>query len=311
MLTALRRRFSGGGAGMTSATFDPARTLCFMHVPKCAGSALILGVGTAISRETAVGGFDHVLFGAFTGFDSFSAEERARIFDDPRALPARADFVAGHFAYSTLRIAYPRAQLMTVLREPFGRVVSLWMFWRQALGTDLSGLGLWADYVGHAAQPLKMFLAEPRIAAQTDNMVLRQLLWPNRRIPLGGFIDPADDKYLLHLARRRLADFAFSGIVESADLPAAMQRFLGRPFTTQRVNETDSLPAALRSPFAAELDSATLDLLEVRSRLDLALWTDAAKLPAPALARIRQQAMLQHVARCGALMAKAKEAVLF
>jgi hypothetical protein len=47
-----------------------------------------------------------------------------------------------------------------------------------------------------------------------------------------------------------------------------------------------------------------LAVLETRSRLDLALWTDIASLPAPALARLRQQTILQHVARYGALMAQ-------
>jgi hypothetical protein len=297
MLAGLRRRLLG-----SEAAFEPGRTLCFMHVPKCSGSSLILGIGTAISQE-ATGGFDRVLFGDFNAFESFSAAERRRIFDDPAALPAQADFVAGHFAYSTLRSAYPQAQLMTVLREPFGRVISLWMFWRKALGDDMSGVGLWADYVRLAARPLKGFLAEPRIAAQTDNQVVRQLLWPHPHIPLNGFIDPMDDRELLRLARRRLMDFAFSGVVEAVDLSAGLERFLARPFSYRRVNETDAIPAALRTPFAAELDTATLDLLEARSRLDVVLWSDAARLSPSMLARLRQQTILHHVARCSALMA--------
>jgi hypothetical protein len=274
-----------------------------MHIPKASGSSLILSLSEAISPAQTVGGFDHVLFGDFNSFHTFSACERERIADDPFALPAHADFVAGHFAYSTLRQAYPQGQLVTVLREPSTRVMSLWMYWRKAMAGDLSGLGLWADYVRHAGKPLRAFLAEPRIAAQTDNMAVRQLLWPHPSISGSGFVSPHDDKHLLRLARQRLADFAFTGIVENPGLQAALATFLGRPVALSVVNDTDKICDDLRSPFAQELDSTTLDLLDARSRLDLVLWRDIAKLPALALARLRQQTILQHVARYSAIMA--------
>jgi hypothetical protein len=273
-----------------------------MHIPKAFGSSLILALSQAISREVPVACFDHVLFGGFTAFDTFSARERERIIDDPAAMPLEADFVAGHFAYTTLRQAYPQAQLVTVLREPMTRLMSLWMFWRKSTMADLSGLGLWADYVRRARQPLGSFLADPQIAAQTDNMTLRQLLWPHPRIPCSGFIPTSEDKYLLRLARHRLADFAFAGVAELPNLPQSIANFLDRPFTCPRLNETNDIPPELRTPFASELDSTTLDLLATRSRLDLALWAAAAGLPAQALAKIRQQTILQHVARYSALM---------
>lgn len=289
---------------VSTARYDGAHPLCFMHIPKASGTALTLGLSQAVAREASGSGLDHVLFGGFTAFDTFSPAERARIYDHPASLPTSPGFVAGHFAHSTLRQAYPRGQLMTVLREPVTRLMSLWMFWRQAMGTDLSGIGLWADYVRLAGQPLGTFLAEPRIAAQTDNGTLRQLLWPHPRIPRSGFIAPADDRSLLRLARQRLADFAFTGIIERPGFLKALQDFLGRPLSYERHNETDKISAELRSPFALELDAATLAVLETRSRLDLALWTDIASLPSPALGRLRQQTILQHVARYGALMAQ-------
>jgi hypothetical protein len=304
MLHRIRHRVFGGGAAKAQPRYHSGRPLCFMHIPKASGTSFISGLSKAISREPDVSGFDRVLFGGFDAFDSFSFEERRKIFEDPAALPKRAGFVAGHFAYSTLRHVYPNAQMITVFREPFTRVMSLWMFWRTTLGNDMSGIGLWADYVRHAAQPLTSFLDEPRIAAQTDNMILRQLLWPHEGIPVNGFIDPADDKHLLRLARHRLQDFSVIGIVEQSNLVAAIEGFLGQPFTYPRVNETDAMPIELRTPFASELDHRTLNLLDARSRLDLALWSDVAGLPPQALSQLRRQTILRHVARCGALMAR-------
>jgi len=247
-----------------------------------------------------VSGFDPVLFGDFADFDTFTAEERQRIFLTPADLPPAADFVAGHFAYSTLRAAYPGAQLVTVLREPFARVLSLWMFWRRTPDSALAGVAGWGDYVREARRPLKAFLSEPRIAAQTDNMALRMLLWPHPQIPAAGFIDPAHDALLLRAARQRLEKFDFVAVMEAPDLVAELQAYLGTAASYARLNETGDMPAELKTPLAAELDTQTVQLLEARSRLDLALWEDVAG----PRAHIRQQTILQHVARIGAIMTR-------
>jgi len=298
MLKSLRARLAAGQTTAPPKRYDPARPLCFMHIPKASGTAFTACLRAAIAPARTVSGFDPVLFGDFCDFDAFSAEERRRIFVSSAYLPADADFVAGHFAWSTLRAAYPGAQLVTVLREPFARVLSLWMFWRQTPDSALAGVAGWGDYVRQARLPLKAFLGEPRVAAQTDNMTLRMLLWPHPHIPAGGFIDPAQDAILLRAARQRLAKFDFAGVMEAPDFLADLQAYLGTAVRYARLNETGDMPAELQTPFAAELDAETVQLLAARSRLDLALWEDVAG----PRAAIRQQIILQHVARIGAIM---------
>ncbi len=271
-----------------------------MHIPKASGTSFTACLCEAIAPTLTASGFDPVLFGDFKDFENFSAEERQRIFLTPGALPAGADFIAGHFAWSTLRAAYPAAQLVTVLREPLTRVLSLWMFWRGTPDSALAGVAGWGDYVRVARRPLKEFLSEPRVAAQTDNMTLRMLLWPHTQIPAAGFIDPANDALLLRAARQRLDDFDFTAIMEAPDLVAKVQAYLGRTVHYAHLNETGDMPAGLQTPFAAELDAETVHLLAGRSRLDLALWADVAG----PHASVRQQTILQYAAHIGAIMAR-------
>ncbi len=287
--------------------YEPGRTLCFMHVPKAAGTSLRAGLETAL-EASAVQGFDHVLFGGFTDFASFGALERQRVFGAPGMLPPGADLVAGHFAYSTLRAAYPDAALMTVLREPVTRLLSLWMFWRLHTDDDLAGLGTWADCVRLAQRPLKAFLGEAKIAAQTDNVALRMLLWPDALIPVDGFIDPAHDRVLQRRALRRLHSFGFSAVVESPDLHGRLAAWLGREVPCVRHNETDRMPPERRAALAPLLDDAALDLLDERSRLDCVLWRAVGGFSSADGARLRQRAMLRCVARYGALMAAGLDA---
>ena len=77
-----------------------------MHIPKASGTAFIAGLTQALDAADATRGFDRVLFGGFTQFDSFSDAARQQVYDSARALPRSAAVIAGHFAYSTLRAAY-------------------------------------------------------------------------------------------------------------------------------------------------------------------------------------------------------------
>ena len=242
-------------------------------------------------------GIDRVLFGGFDGFGTLGAEQRAELYDAPAQMPRARTLVCGHFALSTLRAAYPGAQLVTVLREPVSRLLSHWMFWRKQTDEALAGWGGWGDYVRQARRPLGAFIAEPQVAVQTDNMALRMLLWPHPAVPVDGFIDPANDAELLREARRRLDGFALAEIVEGP-VVARIGTWLGRDFTYRRLNETADMPERQRTPLAGQLDAATLALLDERSRLDLALWRGVAirRDGAAAATSLRRQTILAHVA---------------
>ncbi len=193
--------------------------------------------------------------------------------------------------------------MVTVLREPVSRLLSHWMFWRKQQDDALAGWGGWGDYVRQARRPLGEFIAEPQVAAQTDNMTLRMLLWPHPMVPPDGFIDPAHDAELLREARRRLDGFALAEIVEGPIAPR-LAAWLGRDFTYQRLNETADMPESQRTPLDRQLDAATLALLDDRSRLDLALWRGIAlRHDGAAAVSLRRQTILAHVARYAALMA--------
>ena len=282
-----------------------SRPVVFMHIPKTSGTAVRSGLAKALAPAIAVGGFDHSLFGSFRDFDSLHESVRCQIYDSPAALPKNADLVAGHIAFSSLREAFPLAQRLTLLREPVSRVLSHWLFWRQHTDKDLAPWGSWADRVRQSRKPLADFLADPLLACQTDNLVLRMLLWPHPLLPLAQFIDPAHDEQLIHEAMARLLAFDFVDVVENGALMQRLQRWLDRPFNHDRYNETSAIPEQFRTPLHHELTPEAHDLLIARSRLDLRLWSEIAArcLPDRDIPRLREQTVLVNVARYGVLMA--------
>lgn len=279
--------------------------LVFMHIPKTAGTSLVSALREAVQPRREVSGSDLCLSGTFTDFASMAPHERARTFHRAKDMPADADLIAGHMALSTLRQAYPRARFMTVLRDPFSRLLSHWLYWRQMGEEELQPVGGWAAYVRTSQRPLEQFLSAQSIAFQIDNLALRMLLWPDPRIAADRFIDPADDEALIWEAAKRLHDFDFVDIVESEDLQRNLETWLDCALPFQRLNETGRIPEALRSPLHRELTSAAHDALFARSRLDSRLWqmVAAMRLHGADVAVVRERVILSNVARYSTIMA--------
>lgn len=284
--------------------YDPSRKLALMHIPKSFGTSLTEGLSRAIKPGRAVSGFDGVLFGQFDAFHTLDIAARAAIHLSPDTLPD-VDFIAGHFGCSTLRARYPCAQVVTVLREPVSRLLSLWLFWRAHLDTQLTEWGAWGDVVRLSRLDLATFLGDPRVACQTDNQAVRMLLWPHTLVPAGGFIDPAHDGVLLAEAMDRLERFDYVDVAEQG-LTERLQAWLGRPFTLERRNETQSVPADLRIPLHTQLSPTAMTRLAECSRLDHRLWLSVAqsRLPLSDAARVAEQARLVNTARFAALMSE-------
>jgi hypothetical protein len=299
LISRIRPRFFG-----ESQEFNALRPLVFMHVPKTSGVSITRGLATTLAPTVAAGGFDYSLFGCSRDLSSLQEDLRRQIYTSPESMPKHANFVAGHISISTLTKAYPTAQRLTVLREPASRVLSHWLYWRQLTEPELAPWGDWADFVRLARKPLVNFLTEPTLASQTDNLILRMLLWPHPLIPATQFIDPVHDRHLLRDATARLAEFDFVDVVENDALADRLQCWLGRPFSYDRLNETRPIPQQFRSPLHRELTREAYDLLCVRSRLDLCLWAKIAahRLPGRNAENLREQTILANVSRYSVLM---------
>jgi hypothetical protein len=285
---------------------DRTRVLGFMHIPKTAGSSMIGALVDALQPRHVVSGFDHILFGGFTDFASFDAGLQKRIYQAPEELP-ETELVVGHISYDTLRRRYPAAQFTTVLREPVVRLLSLWVFWRSHSDALLAEWGPWADNVKISRQTLEIFLHAPTIACQTDNQAVRMLLSPHHLIPASGFIEPRHDAILLAEARERLRSFAYADVLENPRFVQDWQDWLGVPMALSKLNETNPVPAPLRSNLEMEMTRQALDYLDCSTRLDLQLWRHVAgwRLTEMEAERLRTQARLRGVARYATMLAPA------
>jgi hypothetical protein len=279
--------------------------LIFLHIPKSSGIAVTHALLTVERPPRVFFGFDQAFFGGFTDFESVAPENRQYIHLSPETLPRDEQFVRAHMSLSTLLAAYPQGRFVTVLREPVSRVLSHFAFWRGFSAPQDAAWGSWATRHEGARGTLEAFLQAPMLACQVDNVATRLLLWPHKCIPDDGMIDPAHDAILLAAAKSRLARLDFVDVIENPGFYDNLSAWIGAKLLPGRFNETEGLPAALRTRLDRELTPRALALLAARSRLDLALWQSVLAARAPHLdaAALRQAALLRGTARTALLLA--------
>lgn len=296
------------GLGTSSGRYARRRDapLAFMHIPKCGGTSLMRALESTVPAGPHLRGFDRFSFGGFEDFASIPSSMRRLIHLTPDSMRPDAAAILGHFSLSTIERHYPDADIITVLREPTARLLSHWVYWRSLRWRQFRHWGpAWSARLKIANRPLADFLSAPEIACQTDNIVIRMLLWPHELLPDQDFIDPAYDSEILKNARSRLHRFNFIAIFEDRqNMMADFSSWYGQPLRQLNLNQTVKPPRRHHTRLNRELDTETLRLLHQRSRLDTVLWRDVAKARAPDadIVLLQEAARLQMVAHCSRLL---------
>lgn len=253
----------------------PGRPLVFSHIPKTAGTALFQAIREVVQPQRSFVGFDRVTFGAFRAFDEIDPAVRPAVTTNPSEIPDDVDLLSGHISPSTTLARFPDAPHVTILREARSRVLSIWLFSRAHNDLMLRRWGPYGTWMRVARRPLSEYLAEPSVAAHTDNAIARFLLWPHPLIPDADFIAPEVDEQLVADAMARLNGYAFVGIVEDPDVIDRLGSWLGSPLEVGRSNEARPIARRLRPDVGREVDQAR-DLLHARTRLDHRIWAQVA-----------------------------------
>ena len=287
------------------AALDVNRPLAMMHVPKSAGTSVSTWIEQTLNPAVSVRGFDRAHFAPFHDFSSVDPQILALIHLDIKLMPEDADLVMGHFSRSTLVARYPEAQLITFLRAPVSRLLSLWVYWRCVSDDTLARWGALKERVLLSHGSLKDFLKNPLIASQTDNVVTRMLLEPHALINCADFIGGADDGSLISEAIGCLKRFSYLDVIENPSFTEELGKWLHSESEPTRLNETERVPASLRVQLERELDDETLALLDERCRLDDKLWTWLARerMPGTNVDEVLTRAICRSIARCSALLA--------
>ena len=256
--------------------YGPGRPLVFSHIPKTAGTSLRAALRQSLQPSVMVEGVDGCLFGGYDDVHDLSPAARATVFLAPEELPADATLVAGHIGPWTTMERYPGADHITILRTPQVRILSQWLHSRAVSEFDIRHWGSAAEAFRVGWLPLRDYLRHPMVAPNTDNTITRFLAWPHPLLHKTEFLDESADEELLGVAKARLDTFGHANVAENPRFMADLGAWLGRDLPDTRLNERRSVPKRKRPDLFAELDPATRELLDHRSRIDARVWAHVA-----------------------------------
>ncbi|MFZ1925848.1 MAG: hypothetical protein WAU42_06875 [Solirubrobacteraceae bacterium] len=280
---------------------------CFMHIPKSGGVSIHTALEFALpSNYLAPQRFDTSIFCDFNEFDSLCPETRAEIVvtENEKKLLAAYPAVSGHFSLPTLNQITDPSSIVTILREPRTRLISLYIYWRIPEIYER-----WNPYRVdmHALRPLAEFLSEPRLAAVTDNQVCRMLLHGDSRVPSTSFIANSDIENVALDAIKRLSTIGFVGLLELGDSAwRGVARLFGVKIDPIETNVAGEGPSPIRARYGEKFITANaFDLIEDRNAADLIVYEHAltlAGLDSDERRRLKDRVFAQQLVKLGDLI---------
>lgn len=250
-----------------------SQPIAFMHIPKTAGTSISEGLRLSIKPANPLRErLDRSLFGSFTNFETFNPATAADIFLGLKPMPKNTDFISGHFGLSSILNNFPRAKVVTFLREPSTRILSHWLYWRSIPEVAVKSYGDMGDNIRAARYPLIDFMSRPSTYCQLDNLHTRMLLWSHSLIPQNGLISEEHDDILLKEALAKLSTLSHVDVVENPQLEKNLSKWIGGSFNLPVLNVTTSSTEHEKVSLYNELTPDAWVKINHFSRLDLKLW---------------------------------------
>jgi len=250
--------------------------IVFLHVPKCGGTTL------------------HDLLAGWFGAGTMHPERHNALWRHPAGHLAEKRVFSGHYDYYSTQLIPGRRRLITVLRDPRERLVSLYNFLHAHLDAVIDGQGL-ALARRAADLDIAAFFADPWVRSHPciDNAMSRTLSdVPQGWVRWEGPTPQGPSEDLDRMAGQALANlmaFDFVGFLSDMDGSVArLADLLGRPVPprvarAQALNDIAATNPNLRAMPRQTLSADTAALLDDLVRRDDILYHAArAKFEPPA-----------------------------
>ncbi len=225
----------------------PGMRIVHLHIPKTAGTAFRLA-------------FQKVMGGKLRMFPHYDERQYAGID------PSRFDFFSGHFGFETATKL--GGEIITVLRNPLDRFISVYYFWRQLYEKGIERNPKTILATKFSLNEFVKIKDEPSIIESLYNTMTWQIAYGaslahRRKLRQMGKTD--DDVFALALGN--LATFSLIGVQEKLEIfESAMVRRFSVPLKIRKVNVTEARPSV------EDISTATISAIHDWSFLDFRLY---------------------------------------
>ncbi|MBI4935590.1 MAG: class I SAM-dependent methyltransferase [Actinobacteria bacterium] len=245
----------------------------FLHISKCAGTSVFHALHAAAGHPTRPHQqFDTCYVAGLEHPEQLAPAARDAVAWDDRPTGVGSHVFFNHWSLPTLRHHFEAADIATALREPMSRTLSYIEYARAIPASTHRGWYPDTLPMDICRASLVDVLQLPPAGRATDNLITRQVLWGDPRIPVGGFF--ADD-VAPGVAADAVAALSQLGVVALVeDMPglwASLSDWLGVEVSGTHRNRTPArqVPGLLRH--TRDIGTA-VDLLRERTRADTAVW---------------------------------------
>ena len=255
----------------------PRPRAAFLHIAKCAGTSVRAALSAAVGNPPQPPQqFDSCYVAGLDRPDLLSDAARNQVAWNDQPVGVGEYTFHVHWSLPTLRSFFESGDIATVLRDPLSRILS-YVEYARSLPTTLHRTW-YPDTLplDLCRMPLVDVLTLPLASRATDNLITRQVLWHDQRLPIGDFIEH-EAASLATDCIGALSELGVVALVEQGDAMWNMlSAWLGAPVPVQRSNETPTrqLPGIIRR--ASDVARA-LDLLVQRTQADLPVWAHFAR----------------------------------
>lgn len=236
--------------------------LFFIHIPKTAGSTF----NAFLDQQYAL-----------TDIAPPDVFEKGDVYVRQGDIEGRLNYLKqfslyrGHYGYTACQLFMPEYVTLTVLRDPFKRVVSQYNYWRTKSEESLENSTESEKKLAALARELPF-----RAFFQTEHPLIIRLFYNGQARPLAtDFGCDLEGKVLHDLAREHLDTIDYVGITEAFDL---FLRVLCERFGWHCPKQLQSLNIARHNLRVEDLDDTTLAIVAEKNEVDLALYSHAREL---------------------------------
>jgi hypothetical protein len=238
---------------------QPTEQLCFLHIPKTAGTTL-----TAILESK----FDRP--------EICPAEMWGDLKDYTPEKLATYRLIRGHFLYDICNYLPQKPVFVTMLRDPIDRIISAYEFMKTCIPIRPEAI---LTQEKARSMTLKEFVCDP----STPAIVNDQTRHLSRDIR-GQYPDLKRREWL-EIAQENLADFAFFGLTEQFNPSMSLLTYT---FGWQPIAEFQNLMVGDRKTKRSELAQDVIDAIAERNQLDMELYAFGQNLFAQRYAEMQQ-----------------------
>jgi hypothetical protein len=244
-------------------SLQPNEQLCFIHLPKTAGSTFTAILDANFHVQEICPEPHHLS-------ELYPEAQTAKKSEELAQFLTRFQLIRGHFSYHEISPLLTQPLYLTMLRDPIDRVISVYEFFKRSRERGQAETADYQTLMDATANGLLAFVQDPDpvVRYRTSNFQTRQLTSYN------AVSSDLSDRTFIESAKQNLNRFAFVGLTEQFQQSVLLLAYV---FGWYPVVEYQNLRVVTQKPRRHGIEPEVIEAIAAQNQLDIELYEHAKK----------------------------------